>query len=254
MVSQPRVSLDNRGFAILKEFCSSAELTKLRDSIRGLEDQEGENAGSEFKREPGCIRLANLANKGKAFLDLIDAPKIMPFVRQVLGDQIKLSSINSRTSLPQNDAQPLHADMGAVPDEMGFWVCNVIWLLDDFTLDNGALRVVPGSHRWNRLPTGNDLTAAHPDEVILTAPAGSVIVINAHVWHAGLANRSSNSRTAIHAFYCRRDKPQQQYQKDLLSQKVQNSLSHEQRILLALDDPMNDELSRNVQRRSGFLE
>ncbi len=175
MVSQLRTCLDNKGFAILDKSCGPAQLEKLRESIRVLEEQEGDKAGSEFKQEPGSIRLANLANKGEVFLDLIAAPAILPFVQQVLGEHFKLSSINSRTSLPGNEMQPLHADMGAIPDEIGFWVCNVIWLLDDFTPNNGALRVIPGSHRWNRLPDKSGFKEARPDEITLTAPAGSAI-------------------------------------------------------------------------------
>ena len=50
----------------------------------------------------------------------------------------------------------------------------------------------------------------------------------------------------MHAFYCRRDKPQQQYQKRLLRPEVQAALSPELRDLLALDDPLNDELSASA--------
>ena len=58
---------------------------------------------------------------------------------------------------------------------------------------------------------------------------------------------------ALHAFYARSDKSQQQYQKQLLRAEVQDSLSTELRQLLALDDPLNDELSADVAVRSGFL-
>ena len=77
--------------------------------------------------------------------------------------------------------------------------------------------------------------------------------MNAHVWHGGLSNRTDSPRTALHAFYCRRDKPQQQYQKQLLDREVQDSLPAELRYLLALDDPLNDELARQDVVRSGFL-
>ena len=89
--------------------------------------------------------------------------------------------------------------------------------------------------------------------MLLTGKAGTVAVMNAHLWHAGTANRSPAPRLAMHAFYCRRDKPQQQYQKRLLRPEVQASLTPELRWLLALDDPVNDQLSANVAVRSGFM-
>jgi ectoine hydroxylase-related dioxygenase (phytanoyl-CoA dioxygenase family) len=73
------------------------------------------------------------------------------------------------------------------------------------------------------------------------------------MWHGATANRTAAPRRALHAFYCRWDKPQQQYQKQSLSPDVQARLSPELRRLLALDDPLNDELSANVTTRSGFL-
>jgi hypothetical protein len=57
----------------------------------------------------------------------------------------------------------------------------------------------------------------------------------------------------VHAFFCRRDKPQQQYQKGLLRPEVQEALPASLRDLLALDDPLNDHLSAEVAVRSGFL-
>jgi ectoine hydroxylase-related dioxygenase (phytanoyl-CoA dioxygenase family) len=128
-------------------------------------------------------------------------------------------------------------------------------MLDDFTEQNGALRIVAGSHRWNRLPQNAvaDPYADHPQQSVIVGPAGSVIVMNAHLWHGGLANRTARPRTAIHAFYCRRDKPQQQYQKQLLDAELQAALPAELRELLALDDAMNDELCRQGYVRSGFL-
>jgi ectoine hydroxylase-related dioxygenase (phytanoyl-CoA dioxygenase family) len=77
--------------------------------------------------------------------------------------------------------------------------------------------------------------------------------MNAHLWHGGTANRTAAPRRALHAFYTRRDKPQQQYQKKLLSPEVQCHLSPELRQILALDDPLNDELSSATTGHSGFL-
>jgi ectoine hydroxylase-related dioxygenase (phytanoyl-CoA dioxygenase family) len=181
---------------------------------------------------------------------------VLAGVRQVLGPAIKLSSLNARSADPHSDAgQPLHVDMSAVPDERGYWVCNTIWLLDDFTPDNGATRMIPGSHTWGTRPQDvlDDPHAPHADEVLLTGPAGSIAIMNAHLWHGGTANRSAAPRLAMHAFYCRADKPQQQYQKALLRRETQDSLAPEVRRLLALDDPLNDELSANVVIRSGFM-
>lgn len=256
MTDDERRQLDEQGYVLLPGMMGPDLLAELRASIARLFDDEGDRAGHEFRQEPHAHRLANLVDKGEVFRRAIVFPSLLPYIRHVLGPDIKLSSLNARSADPgSEDGQPLHVDMGAVPDEAGYWVCNTIWLLDDFTPDNGATRVVPGSHRWGSRPQDvlDDPMAPHPGEVLVLGPAGSIAVMNSHLWHGGTANRSAAPRLAMHAFYCRRDKPQQQYQKQLVRPEVQASLAPEVRAMLALDDPLNDTLSAAPVERSGFM-
>ena len=256
MTENERKRLDEQGFVVLEGFIEATLLAELRARILQLFEEEGERAGKEFRTEEHARRLANLVDKGDVFRRAISLPPLLDCVRHVLGPEIKLSSLNARSADPLSDeGQPLHVDMSAIPDERGYWVCNTVWMLDDFTPENGATRVVPGSHRWGQRPQDvlGDPLAPHPDEILVTGTAGTVAVMNAHLWHAGTANRTSRPRLAMHAFYCRRDKPQQLYQKHWLRPEVQASLPADLRDLLALDDPLNDELSSTVTVRSGFL-
>ena len=243
--------LDEKGFLAFPDLMPPELLEELRRRVEELFEQEGDRAGSEFKLEPGTRRLSNVVNKGQVFERVIETPAILECMEHVLGPEMKLSSLNVRSANPMTDCgQPLHADSGAIADDRGYWVCNSVWMLDDFTNENGALRVVPGSQRWKRLPAGNETGIG---EQLITGPAGTVVVMNAHMWHGGTANRTNKPRRAMHVYYTRRDKPQQQYQKRLLSTEVQNRLSVKARWLLALDDAQNDELSESGSGVSGFL-
>ena len=227
--------------------------TEFLQTLRARTDElfniEGENAGSEFRAEPNSRRLANLVAKGEVYERLVSSPELLERIGAVLGPRFKLSSLNARSANPRSDSrQPLHIDMGLLPDEHGYLVCNSVWMLDDFTTENGALRVVPGSHRWGRKPD-----ETHPNEILVTGKAGTVVVMNAHLWHGGTENRTDKPRCALHAFYCRADVPQQQYQKRLIPPETQARFSPELRQVLALDDPLNDKLSSPMQRASGFL-
>jgi ectoine hydroxylase-related dioxygenase (phytanoyl-CoA dioxygenase family) len=253
MTEEERQRLDRDGYVVLEDAMGPDLLRELRDAIHAQFDREGERAGHEFKTEEHARRLANLVNKGEVFRRAIALPCALDGVRHVLGQDAKLSSLNARSADPHSeDGQPLHVDMSALPDERGYWVCNTVWLLDDFTPENGPTRMVPGSHTWGRRPQDvlADPQAPHPDEILLIGKAGSIAVMNAHLWHGGTANRTAAPRLAMHAFYCRRDKPQQQYQKQLLDAGVQAGLSPALRDLLAIDDPLNDALSANVEVRS----
>lgn len=256
MTTAEREALDTSGYVVLERFLNQDLLEQVRARVEELHEQEGENAGAEFRKEAGSRRLANLVDKGEIFERLIAMPEILERVGYVLGKNFKLSSFNARSADPHsNEPQPLHCDAGALPDEHGYWVCNTIWLLDEFTSENGATRVIPGSQKWRQLPQEAlaDPLAPHPEEKLLLAPAGSVVVMNTHAWHGGTANRTAAPRRALHAFYCRSDKPQQQYQKRLLRPETQARLGPELRRLLALDDAQNDELSASGSGASGFL-
>lgn len=248
--------LDDVGILVLEEFASPELVATLRSRIAELFVELGDQAGSEFKQEPDTDRLANLVNYGEVFEQAIAQPKLLAAVEQVIGREFKLSSLNARSARPNTTwTQPLHCDTGALPDERGNSVCNIVWMLDDFTLENGPTRYIPGTHKAGKLPQDvlADASAPHAEEKFLTGKAGTVAVMNAHLWHGGTANRTGKPRLALHSFYCRRDQPQQQYQKRLLSESVQQQLGEDLRWLLALDDPLNDTLSSQFSGRSGFM-
>ena len=184
--------LDERGWVVLEALGEPARRRRLVDRIESLFAAESERAGSEFKQEPGARRLANLVDKGDVFIECMLDPTVLAHVAYVIGGRFKLSSLNARSANPRSDEpQPLHVDAGAVPDERGYWVCNALWMLDDFTPENGPLRVVPGSHRWRRRPQDMlaDPQRPHPEEVLVTGRAGDVVVMNSHLWHGATANR-----------------------------------------------------------------
>lgn len=243
--------LEDRGFLIFPTLIPPEQVGRLNDRIEELFALEGAGAGSEFKTEPGARRIANAVDKGAVFEEVIENPEVLAAIEVVLGPDFKLSSLNIRSANPHNGcAQPLHVDGGELPDEQGNSVCNSVWLLDDFTELNGSLRVVPGSHRWGRAPE----PGAKPDgEILVTGKAGDVVVMNAHLWHGGSENFTDRQRRAMHVYYTRGDKPQQQYQKRLVRPEVQARLSPLGRRLLALDDPRNDALSATGAGKSGFL-
>ena len=256
MTDAQRAQLEDLGYLVLEDFMNDSLLAELRQRVEELFAEEGCRAGCEFKQEPQTRRLANLMDKGDVFVRAIAMPDILDCMAAVLGPKFKLSSLNVRSANPHSDwVQPLHADGGAVPDEKGYWVANSVWMLDDFTPENGAIRMVPGSHHWGKLPQEAlaDPSARHPDEILLLGRAGTVVIMNAHMWHGATANRTNAHRRAMHAFYTRWDKPQQQYQKAMLRPETQRNLPPHVRQLLALDDPLNDELSAAGSGRSGFM-
>jgi len=248
--------LDREGFVILEGFFPDSLRRALIDRVEELYRLEGADSGSEFRAEPGTRRLANLVDKGEIFREVFANEGVLRYIGHILRPRFKLSSLNARSANPHDHGQqPLHVDQGLLPDADGPVVANVVWMLDDFTPENGAMRAVPRSHLSGRRPQEAlaDPDAPHPDQVLVTGPAGTICIMNAHLWHGGTSNRTDRPRRAIHSFYCRFDVAQQQYQKRLLRPQVKEDMPEPLRELLALDDPLNDELCRKVTGQSGFL-
>ncbi|MEC9095624.1 MAG: phytanoyl-CoA dioxygenase family protein [Planctomycetota bacterium] len=247
--------LDERGFVVLPSCINQRLLAQLIQKVECLWTREGKLAGAEFKQEENARRLANLVDKSRLFEQVVLQADALALVHHVLGE-FKLSSLNARSANPLSaSGQPLHCDGGLLPDQQGALAVNVVWCLDDFKIDNGTLRVVPGTHLAGKLPQEalDNPEARHPDEELICTKAGSLIVMNAHLWHSGMNNGSSHPRRALHAYYCRRDQPQQQFQQTMLSDASQQVASGLLRHILALDDAPLEAEKQGVNSVSGFL-
>jgi ectoine hydroxylase-related dioxygenase (phytanoyl-CoA dioxygenase family) len=231
--AQTRELLDRDGYAALPDVLSGAQVEAVRARLAGLLAAEGERAGLEVHREKGTDRLADLVNKGAVFEPCFTEARVLACIAEVLGE-FRLSSLNFRAALPGHGQQALHTDWGGPVPPGGYQVCNSIWLLDDFTTDNGATRVVPGSHRSGTVPrlAMPDPAAPHPDEVQITGRAGTVVIFNSHLWHGGTRNRSDRPRRALHGLFTRRDRQQQTDQKTYLRPETLARLSPAARFIL----------------------
>jgi len=126
----------------------------------------------------------------------------------------------------------LHADQIFVPqpwptDPQGF---NVAWCLDDFTEENGATRMVPGSHRWHRPPGPDD---ADIETVPLEAPAGSIVAFESRIWHkTGFNSTNDQRRAGVFAWYTKPIYRQQENWFLSLNPQIRQFASEEMLVLL----------------------
>jgi ectoine hydroxylase-related dioxygenase (phytanoyl-CoA dioxygenase family) len=234
LTSAEKTFLDENGYLHLEIILSAGEVAAFNHRLKELALQEGEDAGKEVHQEKGTTRLSNLIDKDRMFEKCIRQPKVLAAISHVLAAEFKLSSLNYRAALPGQGLQGLHTDWHeAVPDG-NYQVCNSIWLLDDFTPENGATRIIPGTQKHDKRPWDvmEDATADHPDQVVVEAKAGSVVIFNSHTWHGGVLNRTSKPRRAMHCYFCCRNQDQQTDQRKYLRQETIDRLSPESRVIL----------------------
>ncbi len=237
LTDDEKEQLDRDGYLPLRGLMTPEQVEAIRQRQAELLAEEGENAGKEVHQEMGTDRLSDLINKGQMYHVVITHPKLLAGIAHVLKGDLKLSSLNSRAALPQQGRQGLHADWGRLETPGDYQVCNSVWLLDDFTPDNGATRVVPGTHCSGKQPGDEMANPAdpHPDEVILLGKAGDVVIFNAHTWHGGTLNRTDHPRRAMHGYFTRRHQKQQLDQKKYLRPETAAQLSEAARVVLGVE-------------------
>ena len=148
-------------------------------------------------------RTGSLIARVPSFRPLAIHPMVTGVLDQALGDhatnyQLHLTQVIAIG--PGEPAQLIHRDQWAFdffPFPGGFEVeCHVMWALTDFTEENGATRVIPGSNRWeDKLRPADDETV--PSEM----PAGSLLFYLGSLYHGGGANRSDEVRAGINVGY-----------------------------------------------------
>ena len=202
-IDQARANLTEYGLCLLAGVLSSAEVDGLRERLERQARAErslGELAppGTEGPRQ----QLSNLVNKGRVFLDLVERPETDALAGYLLGKHFLVSSLTGGLFHGASSyVQPLHRDQGQVPATADFpAICNLFWLLDDFTPERGSTWVVPGSHRW----VPEHMVQAPPRDlaVQIKAPAGSVFAWDGRIWHSAAANPEGHPRRHVSTFYC----------------------------------------------------
>ena len=156
-------------------------------------------AGNEFEGSR-TVRIYNLLVHGPLFERIPVHENVLPVVEGVLDAGCLVSSLSSIGIDSGETAQPIHADDMLIPlaKPHAPVVCNSMWALTDFSGENGATRIVPGSHKWDHSPEYGE----HYDSEPALMRRGSVLVWHGSLWHGGGANRTGERRVGIAMNYC----------------------------------------------------
>ena len=173
-------------------------------------------------------RVWMLVNKGRIFRQILFTENVRAVVDHVLGEEYLLSSYSANIAKPGGVAMNLHTDqwwmphpvdrepsplpVGSItrersnlrregaPEMIAPCVCvNVMWMLNDFSAENGGTRFVPGSHLRGRPPRAND---GEGEILAAEGAAGTAMVFDGRLWHGTGANVSSGNRYGLLSTFC----------------------------------------------------
>jgi hypothetical protein len=191
-------ALEEDGFAVVPSLLPPEIVRAVKgDLVPRFDPPYARNNFEGFKTQ----RLYNVMGKTLVCNTLVEHPVVLGLLDRILEPNYLLSALQGINILPGEVRQPLHHDDAFYP-----WPrprrslsAAAIWAIDEFTAENGATVVIPGSHRWpDRTPSAEDEAAARP----VVMPAGSLLFFHGTLWHGGGENRSGEGRLAVSAQYC----------------------------------------------------
>lgn len=210
------VALARDGAVIVNGVLNEAQLHKVKSEMEPYVRERAYGPDDFFGKK--TRRVGGLIARSPASWDICACPIVLQVCSAVLGHQVLHSESSAQVTAPGFKTHPWNLDLTQVIDiEPGEshqvlhrdrWAyiydfeaieprISTMWAIDEFTAENGATRVIPGSHTWprGRLPTRDDI---HAQAVM--AP-GSVMIYTGSTWHSGGQNKTSSSRYGINVDY-----------------------------------------------------
>jgi len=261
--------LDDEGYLVIQNSKYMKKYLKLlKKKSKELIINEGDKGGWEGKEryfkegkkfESGAQRLGGLVKKDRSFLGLITIPEIIMSAYHVIKDEIKVCGLNLRNPITGSGEQSIHFDGFPRNNKKENFAGIVAFIyLDDTNIENGAMRLIPKTHKYLGWPDDHiNINKKHKDEIRIKVKAGTIVVANLNLWHAGAKNLNGKSRRVIMMNIKNRKFDQLLNYKKYLGPKFIKSLNEEEKYLLAVRKEDKDQIldsggSANQLRREYF--
>lgn len=193
------------GFTTLDAALSPQTLDSLSSAFdAGAERyrKEAESAGYDLPaiNENDSIRV--LPRYAPAFLEIAFNERLHVLLSRILGDYYILNQVNgliNRANKSRYNQASFHRDLPYQHFVSSRPIAiNALFAIDDFTLENGATRVIPASHHHEAFPSDETVRRLQRQ---VTVPRGTFIVLDCMLYHAGSTNFSTDDRRGVnHVF------------------------------------------------------
>jgi ectoine hydroxylase-related dioxygenase (phytanoyl-CoA dioxygenase family) len=188
------------GWTIVENAISPELVDALTEDLERLERVYEIVPSPNVFEGANTLRVYNLLALGAVWREVPVHVHVLPIVEGVLDRGCLVSSLSSIRIQHGETPQPIHADDQLMPltKPHGPTVCNSMWALTDFTAENGATRIIPGTHLADHSPNYGE---EYPS-IAAEMPKGSVLIWHGSLWHGGGANTTSADRIGIAMNYC----------------------------------------------------
>jgi ectoine hydroxylase-related dioxygenase (phytanoyl-CoA dioxygenase family) len=188
---------DQAGYCVVPDVIGPEHADAARQALAALEC-----------RRPGetICSTRNVVTKHTMLRDLVRHPGVLELRQRLLGADMVCSSCTAITLLPGHDGMAWHVDYPywSIQPPYPTWdlAAYALWMLDDFTIDNGATGIIPNSHRRAFPPQfARDHWPA--DAAVAVGRKGSVLLAKGPYWHTARPNPTAVPRSAVMVSYLR---------------------------------------------------
>jgi hypothetical protein len=195
------VQLETDGYTVIPpgKAAPVAIIERIKDAM--LELATRVDTGSLGSQSGLGSTLFHMLPEHEVFEEALMAGPSLTLVTYLLGFRAKLSQCTGLIKDSGAPALALHADHSGKFPAPWSKLSNysvVTWVLTDYTRENGAVCVWPGSHRWGK-PVPPDMVMAHDHEEVrvLEVPAGSVIIWHGSLWHGAVPRTAEGRRMTL---------------------------------------------------------
>jgi ectoine hydroxylase-related dioxygenase (phytanoyl-CoA dioxygenase family) len=237
-------NMESRGYDIFEDFFDDKTCDYLKTALEKTIDEYVPYGDSEQSLLDRYL-MHDLLNRDVKFSKTLEDPRIQQIIASILGENWIMYAYTS-SSLPphgNNFGSRIHVDsprwIPNYPTNLG-----IIWALDDFTTENGATFVLPGSHNTPRTPSTE---LFNKNSIRLTCKKGSIIVFNARLWHKAGENKSDNFRHALTMNVCRPYMKQRMDWVRFIPQEITNQLNDQARRIIGFDTRLSSNLEEFFQ-------
>jgi hypothetical protein len=203
MLDEDRYLFDVQGYLTVPDALAPETVQELNNAIDQM-------VGRDMDGEETTRRWGDLLPRSRLFVDLIDNPRVLPFLEKLLGPKLRLD--HEYIDVIRSGLGPIGARLhgGAAPFDPAqyYWsgdgrlhsgLLVAAYNLKDVGPEDGGFACVPGSHKaaFPFPEDWKDLSALHPCVRRVTGPAGTAIIFTEALTHGTLPWLGSNERRTV---------------------------------------------------------
>jgi len=243
-------NMETIGYHVIDHFYDDNTCEYLKEKLREAIDCYEPNSNSE-RSHLDKYHMHDLLCKDVMFAKMFEDPRLNQLIAAIIGDYWIMYAHTS-SSLPPNGrnyGSRIHVDSPRMipnyPTNIG-----VMWALDQFTAENGATYMLPGSHNTKLEPT---VEIFDKNSVRVLCKKGALILFNARVWHRAGENNTNEFRHALTMNVCRPYMKQRMDWVRFIPKSITDQLNAQARRIIGFDTRLPSTLDELFQPEDARL-